>query len=91
MEQLLKSEGRIRRPRGGRFQHAEYYAAFLLISAGNMFVVGLTVRQQFRIGLANRLGQAEGLFQQVRGPRESIGLGNCLLELTCVAPVDRIL
>jgi hypothetical protein len=29
---------------------------------GNMFVAGLAARRQFRIGVANRLGQAEGLF-----------------------------
>jgi hypothetical protein len=28
----------------------------------NMFVAGLAARRQFPIGVANRLGQAEGLF-----------------------------
>jgi hypothetical protein len=35
-----------------------------------MFVAGLAARPQFRIGVANHLGQAEGLFHYVRSPRE---------------------
>jgi hypothetical protein len=43
-----------------------------------------------RSSLADLLGQVESFFEQIRGPRKSVGFADRLLELTCIIPVDRI-